>query len=174
VKGWTDALRAELEYEGARISVTLIKPGPIDTPYTQHAKNYMKDQLTHVPPVYAPESVAAAILHAATHPVRDLFVGGGAKVMATMGKLSPRLADTVVERVIYPGTHSGRPRNGQEALHRAGGRLQERGDYQGLVRRSMYTTAAMHPRVSTALAIGAGLLLTAAIRRRYADGAPSL
>src|SRR5918994_6787622 len=41
VKGFTDALRMELEQEGAPISVTLIKPSTIDTPYFQHAKNYM-------------------------------------------------------------------------------------------------------------------------------------
>ncbi|HEY3013245.1 MAG TPA: SDR family oxidoreductase, partial [Gemmatimonadales bacterium] len=37
VKGFTDALRMELEEEGAPISVTLIKPSAIDTPYFQHA-----------------------------------------------------------------------------------------------------------------------------------------
>ena len=41
VKGYTDALRMELEEEGAPISVTLIKPSAIDTPYRQHAKNYL-------------------------------------------------------------------------------------------------------------------------------------
>ena len=40
VKGFTDALRLELKEEGAGISITLIKPSAIDTPYTQHAKNY--------------------------------------------------------------------------------------------------------------------------------------
>src|SRR5689334_4699119 len=38
VKGFTDALRLELEEEGAPVSVTLIKPAGIDTPYTEHAK----------------------------------------------------------------------------------------------------------------------------------------
>jgi NAD(P)-dependent dehydrogenase (short-subunit alcohol dehydrogenase family) len=79
VKGLTDALRMELEDEHAP---TLIKPGPIDTPYPEHAKNYLEDQPKHAPPVYATESVAEAILHAATTPVRDLFVGGGAKFVA--------------------------------------------------------------------------------------------
>src|SRR5690606_25265691 len=38
VKGYTDALRMEIETAGLPIAVTLIKPGTIDTPYTQHAK----------------------------------------------------------------------------------------------------------------------------------------
>jgi short-subunit dehydrogenase len=161
VKGWTDALRMELEHEGSPVSVTLVKPGPIDTPYTEHAKNYMDDQPQHAPPVYAPESVAEAILYAAETAVRDIFVGGGAKVVSTMARLAPRLTDRVVERVIIRGTHSGRPRKDGEALHRAGGGLRERGDYPGMVRQSTYTRAMMHPMLTSAAAVGAGLLVAA-------------
>jgi NAD(P)-dependent dehydrogenase (short-subunit alcohol dehydrogenase family) len=39
VKGFTDALRMELEEQKAPVSVTLIKPSAIATPYFQHAKN---------------------------------------------------------------------------------------------------------------------------------------
>lgn len=42
VKGFTDALRMELEAENAPISVTLIKPSAIDTPYKEHAKIILK------------------------------------------------------------------------------------------------------------------------------------
>src|SRR3954466_1499031 len=65
IKGFTDALRMELEEEGAPVSVTLIKPSAIDTPYFQHAKNYMSVQPKPPAPVYAPEVVANAILRAA-------------------------------------------------------------------------------------------------------------
>jgi NAD(P)-dependent dehydrogenase (short-subunit alcohol dehydrogenase family) len=58
VKGFTDALRVELEEEGAPISVTLIKPSSIDTPYFQHAKNYMEVEPKPPAPVYAPEVVS--------------------------------------------------------------------------------------------------------------------
>ena len=68
VKGYTDALRMELEEEDAPISVTLIKPSAIDTPYKDHAKNYLPVEPENPPPVYAPETVAEAILHSATHP----------------------------------------------------------------------------------------------------------
>jgi short-subunit dehydrogenase len=54
VKGFTDALRMELESEGAPISVSLVKPGAIDTPYPEHAKNYMPVEPKNPPPMYAP------------------------------------------------------------------------------------------------------------------------
>ncbi|HEX8413925.1 MAG TPA: SDR family NAD(P)-dependent oxidoreductase, partial [Sphingomicrobium sp.] len=41
VQALTDTLRMELEREKAGISVTLVKPGAIDTPFPEHARNFM-------------------------------------------------------------------------------------------------------------------------------------
>jgi len=164
VKGWTDALRMELQHENAPVAVTLIKPGPIDTPYTEHAGNYLSDRPTHAPPVYSPQSVAEAVLYAATHPVRDLFVGGGARLMAGMRTAAPGMTDRMLERMMIPATHSGRPRRNREALHQAGGGLRVRGDYEGMVRNSTYTRAAMHPMLSAAIAAGVGFAALSAWR----------
>ncbi|MDQ3908522.1 MAG: SDR family oxidoreductase, partial [Acidobacteriota bacterium] len=60
VKGFTDALRMELEEEGAPVSVTLVKPSTIDTPYTQHAMNYQDREPSLPPPVYDAQVVAEA------------------------------------------------------------------------------------------------------------------
>src|SRR5690606_11811958 len=42
IKGWTDALRQELLAEGAPVSVTLIKPSAIGTPYAEHSEKYIE------------------------------------------------------------------------------------------------------------------------------------
>jgi short-subunit dehydrogenase len=164
VKGWTDALRMELEQDQFPISVTLIKPAAIDTPYTEHAKNYLADQPQHAAPVYAPESVAEAILYAATTPVRDLFVGGGGKLVSTMARWAPRFTDKVVGKMLSSGTHSGRPPKPGDALHSAGGGLRERGDYPGMVRNSLYTKASIHPLLTGVAAVGAGIAVAALMR----------
>jgi short-subunit dehydrogenase len=164
VKGWTDALRMELEQDQFPISVTLIKPAAIDTPYTEHAKNYLADQPQHAAPVYAPESVAEAILYAATTPVRDLFVGGGGKLVSTMAQWAPRFTDKVVGKMLSSGTHSGRPPKPGDALHSAGGGLRERGDYPGMVRNSLYTKASIHPLLTGVAAVGAGIAVAALMR----------
>jgi len=41
IKGFTNALRAELEHEKAPVSVTLIKPAGINTLFIQNARNYL-------------------------------------------------------------------------------------------------------------------------------------
>ena len=74
VKAFTDALRMELEAEGAPVSVTLVKPGTIDTPYRKHAKNLLEKEPALPPPAYAPEAAADAILHCAETPVRDVML----------------------------------------------------------------------------------------------------
>lgn len=96
VMGYTDALRMELEQERAPVSVTLIKPGAIDTPYQDHAANYTYRGVKNPPPVYAPETVARAIFHAAEHHEREIVVGGGGKAVTTLGNAAPRLADKVM------------------------------------------------------------------------------
>ncbi len=164
VKGFTDALRMELEEEGAPISVTLIKPGAIDTPYTKHAKNYMPVEPQHPRPVYAPEVVAKAILHCAEHPERDVFVGGGGKAISLSSKYAPRLTDKVMEWTMFDQQKSDQParhrdRNG---LYRPSGRLQERSGHEGHVAESsLYTKASLHPFITGALVLSTGLAVAA-------------
>src|SRR6185437_7622371 len=99
VKGFTDALRIELEEEGAPISVTLIKPTSINTPFPQHAKNYTDKEPKLPPPIYEPEEVAHAIVHAASHPERDIYVGSSSKMMSSLNKSALRVMDWLNERV---------------------------------------------------------------------------
>src|SRR6185437_3252749 len=119
VKGYTDALRLELEEEHAPISITLIKPSAIDTPYTRHAKNLMPVEPQNPPPVYAPDLVAEAILHCAEHPERDLYVGGGGKMLAEAGHVAPRLTDKMMETMFFDMQQSDRPKPAmrQDSLH---------------------------------------------------------
>ena len=169
VKAFTDALRMELEAEGAPISVTLIKPGAIDTPFTLNARNYLETQPKHVPPVYAPEAVARAIVHCAEHPARDVFAGGGGKGVAAFGYYAPRLADRYMGRYVIPGSESGMPARPPDhnGLMRPSDNVQERGNYSGLVMRSnLYSQAGLRPALTGAVVAGAGLALRGLLRGR--------
>ncbi len=148
LKAFTDALRMELEEEGRPISVTLVKPASIDTPFFDKAKTYLGVEPRPVPPVYAPEVVSEVILHAAQHPLRELIAGGsGAKLSAA--RFAPRLADLYMERWTFDSQRTGKPTNGRpDNLHQPvdddGG---ERGrNWSGHTRRSsVYTKAALRP-----------------------------
>jgi short-subunit dehydrogenase len=166
IKGFTDALRMELEEEGAPISVSLIKPSTIDTPYFKHAKNYMEVQPKPPAPVYAPEVVANAILRAAEHPVRDITIGGGGRFLTAMGAALPRLTDFYMERAMFSSQRSDTPSEGRPGnlYQPAEEENQERGGYQGhVMRSSMYTQAALSPGRALLVA-GLGLAVFAGIR----------
>ena len=168
VKGFTDALRMELEAEGAPISVTLIKPTSIDTPFPQHAKNYTDREPKLPPPVYAPEEVARAILHAATHRERDLFVGGAARVMSTLGRQAPRTMDRVGETMMTKQQFRDEaPRHPEGTLDRPGPGGRVRGDHPGhVMETSLYTRAAMHPLITGLLCATFGVTAVALLRGR--------
>lgn len=94
VKGFTDALRLEIEeLDGAPVSVTLIEPTAVNTPYPQHARNFMDREPRLPPPLIEPEEVAEVILKAAVEGGRDIRVGALAVLDTALNKVAPTLAD---------------------------------------------------------------------------------
>lgn len=173
VRAYTDSLRMELEHEGAPISVTLIKPAGIDTMYLQHSKNYMDVEPKLPPPLYAPDVVAQAILHAAQHPKRDVFVGSASKLLSASNRIAPRLTDRLVEGLMFRMQRSKEPASDRErnSLHAPQQDLQERGGHGGRVREtSYYMRASTHPKTTGLLLVAAGLAVAALVQWRR--GAP--
>lgn len=98
VKGFTNALRMELMREQTPITVSLVKPGAVDTPYNRHARN-LTGQAVHNPqPVYATHVVADTILYCASHPIREITVGGGGRLIASFYTALPGLAEPIFAR----------------------------------------------------------------------------
>jgi NAD(P)-dependent dehydrogenase (short-subunit alcohol dehydrogenase family) len=97
VQAATDALRMELERDRAGIAVTLIKPGSINTPYPEHARNYMGTPPRLPPMLYDPQLVAEAIIFACGTPRRQLYVGGSGYLISLAGRLAPRATDLAME-----------------------------------------------------------------------------
>jgi short-subunit dehydrogenase len=94
VKGFNDALRVEMEeVDGLPVSITLIQPTAVDTPFPQHAKNYQSQEPKLPEPMIEAQQVAEAILDAAVSPVRSKKVGTMSKVNTTLAKLAPALGD---------------------------------------------------------------------------------
>lgn len=121
VKGFTDALRVELEdMDHAPIAVTLIQPTAVDTPFPQHARNYMPREPKLPTPTIDPESVAEAILEAAAEPTRSRKVGVMARVNTAMAKAVPALADKVAARQADRQQYAEPPRDPVGTLYTPG------------------------------------------------------
>lgn len=134
LKAVTDAIRMECEEAGLNLSVTLIKPGSVDTPYMEHARTYLDAPGAMNPPrAYAPEVVADAIAFACTHDARDLDVGGAGWLTAKAGRVAPRLTDLGMEmmgRFLQTSDHAPRP-GMRDNLHGTARGLSERSNQPG-------------------------------------------
>jgi short-subunit dehydrogenase len=119
VKGLTDALRVEIErIDEAPVSITLIQPTAVDTPYPQHAKNYMTQEAKLPDPQIEPERVAEAILTAAATPTRARTVGAMAKLNTTMFKIAPGIAGRMAAGYADKQQYDEPPRRPEGALYK--------------------------------------------------------
>jgi len=75
VKGVLDSLRAELLHEGSDIQVAHVQLPGVNTPQFDWVRTRLHRHPQPVPPVYQPEVAARAIVFAAQHPRRELWVG---------------------------------------------------------------------------------------------------
>ena len=174
VKGFTDSLRIEMIAARAPISVTLIKPSGIGTPFAEHAANHLAGEARIPLPVYAPELVADAILHCAQTVRRDMTVGGGGRQQVMMATHLPSLFDHLAPLIMpllsdkkHAKTRSDNLDHSLEA-GRAHGALAKGRSF------SIYTTAQMHPRAMLGLGLIGGLAAAALIGARLSRTSPGL
>lgn len=161
VKGFTDSLRLELIYDKAPVSVTLIQPSGIHTPFGAHAKNYLDHASKVPPPVYAPELVAKAICHAAEHPIRSIMVGGVGRIMTWAAHAFPRITDAIYARAFFQTAIDPNrpPRRDEGGFERAGSSGRLYGDQKDYMRKtSLFTTFTTRPKTTIAAVAGAGLV----------------
>ena len=93
IKGFTEALRVEMQREGSGIDVVLIEPSSMNTPLFDHARSKMGVRPVPIPPIYEPRVTARAIVHAAEHPVPVIATGGASKLFTLVERLNPQLLD---------------------------------------------------------------------------------
>lgn len=133
VKGFTDALRVEIEVvDQAPISITLIQPTAVDTPFPEHAGNYMDREPKLPAPTIDPRQVADAILEAAVYPARDKKVGGKAVLNTVVSKLVPSFADRMSARQLDELHSDEPPRHPDGALYYSSESIRVAGRTHGL------------------------------------------
>jgi len=121
VKGFTDALRVEVEnVDRSGMSVVLIQPTAVNTPFPEHARNYMSREPKLPDPQIDPAQVAAAIIDAAQSGGRDIKVGSMARLNVMASRLMPRVADRLSARQVDKQQLDEAPIRPQGTLYEAG------------------------------------------------------
>ena len=174
IRGFTDALRTELLAESSPVTITSVHLSAFNTPQFEWVRTRLAGHPQPVPPIYQPEVAARAILWAATHRRREIWVGGPAVATIMANSVIPGLLDRYLARTgidsqqIDEPVDPGRPDNlwdpvaGHSSAH---GRFDDRSRH-----RSWQLQASLHRRWLA----GAASLVTlsrVAARRRLAHGA---
>jgi NAD(P)-dependent dehydrogenase (short-subunit alcohol dehydrogenase family) len=153
-----ESARVELEKERSGVDVCVVLPGAINTPQFDRARQKMGFQPQPVPPIYAPEPFAAAVLRCCERPERELPLGWGAQKALWGQKLSPRAADLVLRRNGWNAQHTNEPKPVQSPDNLFEPLPGDPGAHGRFDNRSRNSTAWTWLRLHRAL-VGAGLAL---------------
>lgn len=171
VQGFTESLRSELIHDGSHVRVTMVHLPAINTPQFGWVKTRLPRKPQPVPPIFQPEVAAQAILFAATHERRELWLGFPTWKTILGNRLAPGyvdryLADNLYEAQQYDGFVS--PDRQHNLWEPVPGDHGAHGDFDERARDSSsqfwLTTHARH--LSAASLAGLALAALIAFRRR--------
>ncbi len=169
-----EGLRLEERRAESGVRITTVLPASIDTPFYDSAASWMGVRPAPIPPVYQPRVVAEAIVFAADHPRRDIYIGAAAQ-LALLQRLSPALTDRLLTLggQVFRRQQRDEPDRGQSNLHQP---TPGRGAVDGRVvrfalPRSRWTRlVGYHPRLARGAALAsAGTLGFRLANRRTGD-----
>ena len=109
IRGFTDALRCELLHERMPIHLCMVQLPAINTPQFDWAMTRMPEKAQPVPPIYQPEVAAEAVVFAAFHKRREIWLGKSSWQVILANKIAPGLLDHVLASEGYSKQMRGVP-----------------------------------------------------------------
>jgi NAD(P)-dependent dehydrogenase (short-subunit alcohol dehydrogenase family) len=109
IRGFTDSIRTELLHDNSRVHITMVQLPAVNTPQFNWCKTRLPNHPQPVPPIYQPEVPAEAIVWAAEHRRRELWVGTSTVKAIVANKLVPGIADRYLAKTGYRSQQTQRP-----------------------------------------------------------------
>lgn len=109
IRGFTDSLRSELIHDHSQIHLTMVQMPALNTPQFNWCKTRLPRHPQPVPPIFQPEVAAEAIVWAAHHKRREVYVGGPTVKAIEANKIAPGLLDLYLARTCYDGQQTDEP-----------------------------------------------------------------
>ncbi len=108
LRGFTEALRAELVNDRSAVHVTMVHPPAVNTPFYSHAGSVMDEAPRPPPPVYQPELLGEAVYLAGIQKRREWRVTGQTVAISIGNKLAPGMLDRLSGLFGLAVQHTGR------------------------------------------------------------------
>jgi NAD(P)-dependent dehydrogenase (short-subunit alcohol dehydrogenase family) len=170
VQGFTESLRCELLHDGSHVHVAMVQLPALNTPQFDWVRSRLPREPQPVPPIYAPEIAADAIVWAAAHRRRELSVGAPTTAAIWSNKVASGLLDRYLARTGYDSQQTDQPADPDRpdnlwapvpGDHGAHGRFGARS-----ISASPQTWANEHLALSVGLAVGGAAMVWSARRWR--------
>jgi NAD(P)-dependent dehydrogenase (short-subunit alcohol dehydrogenase family) len=109
IRGFTDSLRSELLHDKSGVRISMLQLPAVNTPQFDVSRSRMPRHPQPVPPIYQPEVIAGAVLYAAKHAPRELWIAGST-IKAIVGqRVFPGLLDRYLARTGYASQQTDQP-----------------------------------------------------------------
>lgn len=113
-----ECLRAELRSRGSAVSVAVVRPGSVDSPFWRHVTHPADVTPPEIPPLtaYTPETVARAAVACAIDGRRSLTVGGATLALQALNAVARPLTEAAMAAVARVGRRRATPDPAPNAL----------------------------------------------------------
>jgi short-subunit dehydrogenase len=143
LEGFVAALRVELRSAGSAVSLSVVRPGPVDTPFWENVAAQEGRLPPDIPLVYEAGDVAAAIVGCVGREGKIVTVGGAMVLIEGVHALARSLSEAALSLIARTARSSGSPGPGKRAIAEPSG--------------AGRTSAGLLSRPSVAVIIGSGL-----------------
>jgi NAD(P)-dependent dehydrogenase (short-subunit alcohol dehydrogenase family) len=109
IHGFTQSLRTELLHDHSGLRLTEVHLPAMNTPQFDRCRSRMPRKPQPVPPIYQPEVAADAILWAAAHPRREVWVGATTAATVLANRIFPGLLDRYLARTGFDAQQTDEP-----------------------------------------------------------------
>jgi NAD(P)-dependent dehydrogenase (short-subunit alcohol dehydrogenase family) len=109
LQGFCDSLRCELLHDRSGVRLTMVQLPAMNTPQFDWVKSRLPRRAQPVPPIFAPEVAANAIVWASEHDRREIYVGGPTVTAIVGNKVAPGFADWYLSRTGFDSQQTDEP-----------------------------------------------------------------
>lgn len=109
IQGFHDSLRSELLHDGSQVRVTMVQLPALNTPQFRWTRSRLPNKAQPVPPIFQPEVAATAIVYAADHDRREIYVGWPTVKAIVGNKIAAGLLDHYLARTGYQAQQTNEP-----------------------------------------------------------------
>jgi NAD(P)-dependent dehydrogenase (short-subunit alcohol dehydrogenase family) len=109
IQGFTESVRCELVHDGIDVHLTMVQLPALNTPQFDWGRAKLPKRPQPVPPIFQPEIGARAIVWAARHRRRELYVGLSTSRAIVGDKVAPAFADLYLAKTGFEAQQTPEP-----------------------------------------------------------------